>query len=53
MNQLGNARTQISREYLDGDITREQAIELAMRYRLMSRSRAEQSLNFDDTYRGK
>jgi hypothetical protein len=51
MNKLGNARTQISREYLDGDITREQAIELAMKYRLMSRSRAEQSFNFDDTYR--
>jgi hypothetical protein len=51
MTQLGNARTQISREYLDGDITREQAIELAMKYRLMSRSRAEQSFDFDDTYR--
>ncbi len=51
MTQLGNARTQISREYLDGDISREQAIELAMKYRLMSRSRAEQSFDFDDTYR--
>ena len=51
MNKLANARTQISREYLDGDITREQAIELAMKYRLLSRSRAEQSFDFDDTYR--
>lgn len=51
MNRLANARTQISREYLDGDITREQAIELAMKYRLLSRSRAEQSFDFDDTYR--
>jgi hypothetical protein len=51
MSKLGNARTQISREYLDGDITREQAIELAMKYRFLSRSRAEQSFDFDDTYR--
>ncbi|MDO9478315.1 MAG: hypothetical protein Q8K17_03210 [Pseudohongiella sp.] len=51
MSKLGNARTQISRDYLDGKITREQAIELAMKYRFLSRSRAEQSFDFDDTYR--
>ncbi|MDP2283930.1 MAG: hypothetical protein Q8L06_07305 [Pseudohongiella sp.] len=51
MSKLGNARTQISREYLDGKITREQAIELAMKYRFLSHSRAEQSFDFDDTYR--
>ena len=51
LNRLANARTQISRSYLDGDITREQAIELNVKYRLLSRSRAEQSLAFDDTYR--
>lgn len=51
MSKLANARTQISRQYLDGDITREQAVELAMKYRLLSRSRAEQSFDFDDTYR--
>ncbi|MDP2286007.1 MAG: hypothetical protein Q8L06_17850, partial [Pseudohongiella sp.] len=36
---------------LDGKITREQAIELAMKYRFLSRSRAEQSFDFDDTDR--
>ncbi|MDO8909972.1 MAG: hypothetical protein Q7W55_15915 [Pseudohongiella sp.] len=51
MGKLGNARTQISRQYLDGEISREQAIELAMKYRFLSRSRAEQSFDFDDTYR--
>ncbi|MBU2097948.1 MAG: hypothetical protein KKD00_04245, partial [Gammaproteobacteria bacterium] len=51
MGKLANARTQISREYLDGDISLDQAVELAMKYRLLSRSRAEQSFNFDDTYR--
>ncbi|MDP2126031.1 MAG: hypothetical protein Q8K97_01520 [Pseudohongiella sp.] len=51
MGKLSNARTQISRQYLDGELTREQAIELAMKYRFLSRSRAEQSFDFDDTYR--
>jgi len=51
MSTLSNARTHISRLYLDGDISKDQAVELAMTYRLLSRSRAEQSFDFDDTYR--
>ena len=35
----------------EGTMTREQAIEASMRYRLMSRERAVQSLRFMDTYR--
>ena len=46
----GAGRT-IQAMYLDGDITRERAIELMQRYRLSSRASAEQSLRFADTYR--
>ncbi len=46
----GAART-IQAQYLDGDITRERAIELLQHYRLASRASAEQSLRFADTYR--
>ena len=46
----GAART-IQAQYLDGEITRERAIELLQRYRLSSRASAEQSLRFADTYR--
>ncbi len=37
--------------YLNGEITRERAIELSQRYQLTSRVRAEQSLAFTDHYR--
>jgi hypothetical protein len=47
---VGAART-IQAQYLDGDITRERAIELLQHYRLASRASAEQSLRFADTYR--
>ena len=50
--QLSHARNHIAREYLDGRITRDEAIELNMRYRLESRERAEQSVRFMETYRG-
>lgn len=46
----GAGRT-IQAMYLDGDITRERAIELMQRYRLSSRASAEQGLRFADTYR--
>ncbi len=46
----GAART-IQAQYLDGDITRERAIELLQHYRVASRASAEQSLRFADTYR--
>ncbi len=50
--KLSHARNHIAREYLDGRITRDEAIELAMKYQLVSRARAGQTLDFIDTYRG-
>lgn len=52
MRALSHARNHIAREYLDGRIDREEAINLVMRYRLESRARAEQTLDFIETYRG-
>lgn len=49
---LSHARNHIAREYLDGRITRDEAIELMMKYRLESRERAEQGVRFIETYRG-
>lgn len=46
----GAART-IQAQYLDGEITRERAIDLLQHYRFASRASAEQSLRFADTYR--
>jgi len=48
---LSDATYTIGAGYLDGTLSREQAIELSMKYRLTDRSRAEQSLRFFDTYR--
>ncbi|GGD54375.1 hypothetical protein [Aurantiacibacter arachoides] len=48
---LAPAYYTIAAGYLDGTMTREQAIAAQMRYRLMSRQRAEQNLRFMDTYR--
>ena len=48
---LAGARFTIARDYLEGRITREQAVELAQRYQLVSRARAEQSVAFTDQYR--
>lgn len=50
--KLSHARNHIAREYLDGRIDRDEAIEMTMKYRLVSRERADQSLRFIDTYRG-
>jgi len=50
--KLSHARNHIARNYLDGNISREQAIVQSMRYNLTSRDRAEQGLDFIDTYRG-
>ena len=50
--RLSHARNHIAREYLDGNISREQAIVQSMNFNLMSRERAEQSIDFVDTYRG-
>ncbi len=50
--KLSHARNHIAREYLDGRLSSEDAVEMLMRYNLVSRERAEQSLSFIDTYRG-
>ena len=50
--QLSHARNHIAREYLDGRMDRETAIETTMKYSLVSRDRAEQSVRFVETYRG-
>jgi len=41
-----------AREYLDGRMSREQAVEFLMKFEHMKRPRAEQRVDFFDTYRG-
>lgn len=41
-----------AREYLDGRISREDAVEFLMKFEHMKRPRAEQRVDFFDTYRG-
>jgi hypothetical protein len=48
---LAGARFTIAADYLDGRISRAQAVELARKYQLVSRERAEKSLAFTDQYR--
>ncbi|MGE0178772.1 MAG: hypothetical protein AB7O91_02990 [Sphingomonas sp.] len=48
---LAGARFTIARDFLEGRITRDQAIALAERYQLMTRARAEQSIRFTERYR--
>ncbi|WP_185739733.1 hypothetical protein [Sphingorhabdus wooponensis] len=48
---LLGARLTIARMYLDGEITRPQALELTQKYLLLSPARAEQSVKFTDHYR--
>ena len=50
-NKLSHSRNMIARDYLDGRIDREAAIEMQRKYGLSSRARAEQSIDFVDTYR--
>ena len=51
MRDLAGARFTIVRDYLEGRIDRERAVELTQRYQLMSPERAAQSIDFTDTYR--
>ena len=51
LGDLSGAYYTIAAAYLDETMTREEVIDASMRYRLMSRERAEQSLRFMDTYR--
>ena len=50
--KLSHARNHIARAYLDGGIDREEAIRMLMEFGLQSRQRAEQGVDFIDTYRG-
>jgi hypothetical protein len=51
MQALAGARFTIAREYLEGRIDRTRAVELARKYQLVSKARAEQSVAFTDQYR--
>lgn len=51
MDALGGARFTIARELLEGRLSRDQAIELAQRYQLITRARATQSIAFTERYR--
>ena len=48
--ELGYARIEVARDYMDGLITRAQAVERLQRFQLISAEEAEQSLDFIDTY---
>ncbi len=48
---LSGARLTIAKMYLDGRVTRAQALELTQKYLLLSPARAEQSVAFTDHYR--
>ena len=51
MKELGGARFTIVRDYLEGRISRADAVRLTQQYQLQSKERAEQSLDFADQYR--
>lgn len=51
MKALAGARFTIARDYLDGRITRDQAVALTQKYSLVSEPRALKSIEFDDHYR--
>ncbi len=48
---LSGARLTIAKMYLDGELTRAQALALTQKYLLLSLARAEQSIAFTDHYR--
>lgn len=48
---LSGARLTIARDYLDGRITRAEAVRLSQHYQVLSPARAEQSVGFTDKYR--
>lgn len=49
-SKLEYARIEAARRYVDGNMTREQAIDWIVRYSLRSRERAEHTMDFIDTY---
>jgi hypothetical protein len=48
---LSGARMTIAQQYLDGEITRDEAVALNQKYQLVSRERAEQMTDFNEQYR--
>ena len=50
--KLTHVRNHVAREYLDGRIDRDKAVEMLTTYGLQSRERAEQGVRFIETYRG-
>ncbi|MET0282382.1 MAG: hypothetical protein ABW278_14845, partial [Steroidobacteraceae bacterium] len=48
---LSGARLTIARDYLDGRVTRAEAVRLSQHYQVLSPARAEQSVGFTDKYR--
>jgi hypothetical protein len=51
LSKLAGSRFSIAKAYLDGEMTKEQAIAATQKYGLVSRKRAEQSISFTETYR--
>lgn len=49
--KLSHAGNYAARKYLDGEIDREAAVQLLMKYQLWTRPRAEQRVDFIETYR--
>lgn len=52
LDQLEYSEIQVARQLLDGEISREQARDALIRYRLLSPERAAQRVDFIETYRG-
>lgn len=50
--KLSHSRNHIARLYLDGDIDKEEAVRMSQEFGLQSRERAEQGIDFIETYRG-
>ena len=51
INDLAGARFTIAEQYLDGKIDRKEAVRLIRKYQLVDEKRAQQSVDFNDTYR--
>jgi len=51
-SKLSHATNDIARRYLDGDLTREEAVPLIQKYYLQSYEKSEQRLRFIEKYRG-
>ncbi|MFC2131515.1 hypothetical protein ACFLSQ_08775 [Bacteroidota bacterium] len=51
VNELSYASVDVARSFLDGKISREEAVEKIMKYKLRSRAHAEINVNFFEQYR--